>query len=48
MTFGAVASKPHVSLVRSRWGLRNQHGVVVLTMEGWAMFRRRSSATIAG
>ena len=34
-------SRPQVGLVRSRWEVRNQHGVPVLTMEGWGMFRRR-------
>jgi acyl dehydratase len=36
-----MASKPQVGLVRSRWEMRNQHGVPVLTMEGWGMFGRR-------
>ncbi len=34
-------SKPNVGLVRSHYDTRNQHGVSVLTMEGWAMLRRR-------
>ena len=43
-----MATKPHVGLVLSVWELRNQHGDLVLTMQGWGMFRRRSSATIPG
>lgn len=37
-------SKPHVGLVRLRYETRNQHGAVVLTMEGWGMTRRRGHA----
>lgn len=36
-----MTSRPDVGLVRSRWEVLNQHGEVVLTMEGWGMFRRR-------
>jgi acyl dehydratase len=36
-----MKSRPHVGLVRSRWTLTNQDGTVVMTMEGWGMFRRR-------
>ncbi len=35
-------SRPGVGLVRSRWEVLNQHRVLVLTMEGWGMFRRRA------
>lgn len=34
-------SRPGVGLVRSRWEVLNQRDEVVLTMEGWGMFRRR-------
>ena len=36
-----MASRPGVGLVQSRWTVRNQDEVTVLTMEGWGMFRRR-------
>ncbi len=36
-------SKPGVGLVHSRWEARNQKGELVMTMEGWGMFRRRPS-----
>lgn len=39
-----MASRPHVGLVRNRWEVSNQHDEVVLTMEGWNMFRRRDVA----
>jgi hypothetical protein len=35
-----MARRPSVCLVRSRWGVLNQHGDTVLTMEGWSMFGR--------
>lgn len=35
------ASKPEVGLVHSRWEATNQRGEMVMTMEGWGMFRRR-------
>jgi acyl dehydratase len=34
-------SKPGIGLVKSRWETVNQHGELVLSMEGWGMFRRR-------
>ena len=37
----ASASKPGVGLVHSRWEAVNQRGEMVMTMEGWGMFRRR-------
>jgi acyl dehydratase len=37
----AMASRPQVGLVQSRWDVRNQHDQTVLTMEGWGMFQRR-------
>ena len=36
-----MASRPGVGLVQSRWEVFNQHDQVVLTMQGWGMFRRR-------
>jgi acyl dehydratase len=36
-----MASRPHVGLVRSHWDVSNQHGEIVMTMQGWGMFRRR-------
>jgi len=35
-------SRPTVGMSRSRWEVRNQDGVVVMSMEGWGMFRRRT------
>ena len=37
----ASASKPTVGLVNTRWEAVNQRGEMVMTMEGWGMFRRR-------
>ena len=34
-------SKPGIGLLHSRWEATNQHGEMVMTMEGWGMFRRR-------
>jgi acyl dehydratase len=39
-----MASKPHIGLARSRMETLNQHGEVVMTMEGWGMYRRREPA----
>lgn len=36
-----MQSKPDVGLVRTQWEMHNQHGDLVLHMEGWGMFRRR-------
>jgi hypothetical protein len=30
-----------VGLVKSRWEALNQHGELVMSMEGWGMFGRR-------
>jgi acyl dehydratase len=38
-------SKPGIGLVQSRWEATNQRGEVVMTMEGWGMFRRRPAQT---
>lgn len=40
-----MRSKPDVGLVRTEWQMHNQHGDLVLFMEGWSMFRRRHPAT---
>lgn len=39
-----MSSRPQVGLVRSAYEVLNQHGQVVLTMEGWGMFGRRTPA----
>ena len=39
-----MKSKPHVGLVNTRWEAVNQHDEVVMTIESWAMFRRREPA----
>jgi acyl dehydratase len=38
-------SKPHVGLTRLSYETRNQAGVVVLSMQGWGMMRRRHAAS---
>ena len=38
-----MASRPQVGLVQSHWDVMNQEEAVVLSMEGWGMFRRRPS-----
>ena len=40
----AMKSKPHVGLVNTRWEAVNQRDEVVMTIESWAMFRRREPA----
>lgn len=37
------SSKPDRGLVRSRWEVQNQHGELVMTMEGMTMYRRRAT-----
>ena len=37
-----MASRPGVGLIRSLWEVCNQHGEVVMDMQGWGMFRRRA------
>ena len=39
-----MASRPAVGLVLSKWEVLNQDGELVLTMEGWGMFGRRTPA----
>ena len=36
------SSKPKVGLVKSRWEATNQHGELVMTMEGWGFFGRKN------
>ena len=40
-----MASRPGVGLVKSQTEVKNQHGDVVLSMNGWGMFRRRDMPT---
>jgi len=42
----AMASRPDVGILRSRWEVMNQDDETVLTMEGYGMFRRRAAAAI--
>jgi acyl dehydratase len=35
-------SRPQIGLVLSGWEASNQHGEIVMTMEGWGMFGRRA------
>jgi acyl dehydratase len=42
-----MASRPGVGLIRSNWDVRNQLGEVVLSMQGWGMFRRRPATAEA-
>lgn len=37
-------SKPHLGLLRTRTEASNQRGEIVMTMEGWGLFRRRPAA----
>jgi len=39
-----MTSRPQAGLVKSRWEVMNQSGDIVLSMEGWGMFRRRPAA----
>ena len=38
------ASKPRLGLLRTRTEASNQRGEIVMTMEGWGLFRRRPAA----
>ena len=40
-------SKPHVGIIKSRWEVHNQKDELVLTMEGYGMFGRRTPEQIA-
>ena len=39
-----MASRANVGLVQSKWETLNQRGEVVLSMQGWGMFGRRTPA----
>jgi acyl dehydratase len=39
-----MASRASVGLVLSKWETLNQHGEVVMSMQGWGMFGRREPA----
>ena len=38
----ASKSRPEMGMVKSRWEVFNQHGELVMTMEGYGMFARRN------
>jgi len=38
----ASQSKPEIGIVKSRWEVFNQDGELVMTMEGYGMFKRRN------
>ena len=38
----ASATRKGVGLVKHRWEALNQHGALVLTMEGWGLFGRKN------
>jgi acyl dehydratase len=38
-----LRSRPGVGLIRNRWEMTNQHGELVLQLEGAAMLRRRAA-----
>jgi acyl dehydratase len=42
-----MASRAGVGLVLSKWEALNQRGELVLSMQGWGMFGRRTAATEA-
>lgn len=37
-------SRPDIGIVRNLWEVFNQHGELVMTMEGYGMFKRRDAA----
>jgi len=37
----ASKSRPELGSVKTRWEVFNQHGEMVMSMEGWGMFSRR-------
>jgi acyl dehydratase len=39
----ASQSRPEMGLVKSRWEVFNQHGELVMSMEGYGMFARRNA-----
>ena len=42
-----MGKRPDVGMTRNLWEMSNQHGDMVLRMEGWSMFRRRTPANPA-
>ena len=42
----ASQSRPDMGLVKSRWEVFNQHGELVMTMEGYGMFQRRNPGAV--
>ena len=38
----ASQSKPRIGIVKHRWEVFNQHGELVMSMEGYGMFERRN------
>jgi acyl dehydratase len=40
------ASKPDVGIIKSRWEVSNQHGEMVMTMEGLGLFRCRPTPAV--
>lgn len=38
----ASKSRPELGSVKTRWEVFNQHGEMVMSMEGWGMFSRRT------
>jgi acyl dehydratase len=40
------ASKPDVGIIKSRWEVSNQHGELVMTMEGMGLFRCRPTPAV--
>ncbi|MGB8338085.1 MAG: MaoC family dehydratase [Burkholderiales bacterium] len=43
----ASESKPDVGLIKNHWQVYNQHDELVMSMEGWGMFRRRNPGAAA-
>ena len=39
-----MSKRPDVGMTRNLWEMSNQHRDLVLRMEGWSMFRRRTPA----
>ena len=39
-----MGRRPDVGMTRNLWEMFNQHGDLILRMEGWGMFRRRHPA----
>jgi acyl dehydratase len=43
----ASQSRPDMGVVKMRWEISNQHGELVMTMEGYGMFKRREAGGAA-